>query len=274
MKSTDVSLENRIAEARESIASADSVIIGAGAGLSTAAGIDYSGPAFRKEFAEYIRRYGFTETEEEKWAYLSKHVMFARFDPPALPLYKDILSLVSGKNYFVITTNVDGQFRKASFKSSRIFEVQGDYAYIQGVRALDGKRYYAEDLFRKMVAEQKACRIPTELVPRCPGTGEPMDINVRKDQYFVQDESWEKQAEAYSEFLGSARKGRIVLLEFGVGFNTPTIIRFPFEQMAARLPNVTLIRFNKDYPGRQLDGTGSFIPFPELSTQVIESLWR
>ncbi len=105
MKSTDVSLENRIAEARESIASADSVIIGAGAGLSTAAGIDYSGPAFRKEFAEYIRRYGFTdlytssffpfETEEEKWAYWSKHVMFARFDPPALPLYKDILSLVS-----------------------------------------------------------------------------------------------------------------------------------------------------------------------------------
>lgn len=132
------SYKERIAAARKAIAAADYVLIGAGAGLSAAAGLDYGGMRFKRKFSEFIERYGFTDlytssfydfpTEEERWAYWAKHIDFARFAPPAMELYRDIFRLVDGKEYFVITTNVDGQFRKAGFASDRLFEMQGDYA--------------------------------------------------------------------------------------------------------------------------------------------------
>lgn len=138
------SYEKRLSTTRKALAAADYVLIGAGAGLSAAAGLDYGGMRFKREFSEFIERYGFTDlytssfydfpTEEERWAYWAKHIDFARFAPPAMELYRDIFRLVDGKEYFVITTNVDGQFRKAGFASDRLFEVQGDYAYLQRLR--------------------------------------------------------------------------------------------------------------------------------------------
>ena len=261
---------------------ADAVLIGAGAGLSTAAGLDYSGSEFRRAFADLIAKYGFTDlytssfypfpTEEERWAYWSRHVMYARIEPPALPLYKDLLDAVSRKEHFVITTNVDGQFRKAGFAADRLFEVQGDYAYIQPQSGTDQKRFYAEDLFRRMQEEQRDGRIPTALVPRYADGdillgskhGELMDINVRKDGGFVQDDEWFAQAEHYETFVREHQSGRLLLLELGVGFNTPTIIRYPFERMAERFPHTTLVRVNRDYPMAGTPGLKRFVSFTEM----------
>lgn len=268
-------IKTPLQKAESAIAEADAVLIGAGAGLSTAAGINYSGPEFKKAFADMIARYGFTDlytssfypfqSEEEKWAYWSRHIDYARFLPEGKPLYKHLLELVQGKEYFVITTNVDGQFAKAGFDPDKVFEVQGDYGLMQCATACHLKRYSNESIVKQMIAEQKDCRISSSLVPRCPVCGGPMEINVRKDRYFVEDERWHRQAERYYAFLEKMLgKRKLALIEYGVGFNTPTIIRFPFERMAATYPDVTLIRINKDYRGCQAPGIRHFIGLDTL----------
>ena len=247
----------RIAALKQQIAEADYIIIGAGSGLSSAAGIDYAGADFRREFREWINRYGITdlysssfypfETEEERWACWAKHIWFARYQPEAKPLYKQLLELVKDKDYFVITTNVDGQFEKAGFDTERIFATQGDYRLFQPASGYPKVTYDNKAWVMKALPSIKDCRIPTELIPITPD-GQPVAMNLRCDNTFVEDKNWHRQASRYSDFVHRAADKRLLLLEFGVGFNTPVIIRFPFERMAAQLPQTTLVRFNRDYP--------------------------
>lgn len=247
--------EEKIARVRALLRDADAVLIGAGAGLSTAAGIEYSGTRFTENFQDFIERYGMTdmyssgfypfETEEEKWAYWSRHIRMNRYDAPVGEPYRQLLELVRDKPYFVITTNVDAQFYKAGFDPRRIWAVQGDYGKLQCSRGCHDTLYDNHDLIMEMCEKQKDCRIPTELVPRCPRCGESMEINIRKDEYFVQDEQWYAERGRYMDFLEENKRKKVVFLELGVGFNTPTIIRFPFEQMAANWPRVTLVRIGR-----------------------------
>ena len=270
------SIQTPLQKAEAAITGAEYILIGAGAGLSTAAGIHYSGPEFEAAFKDMIARYGFTDlysssfypfrTEEEKWAYWSRHIDYARFSPPALPLYKRLLEMVRNKDHFVITTNVDGQFVKAGFDPDKIFEVQGDYGMMQCATACHPKRYSNESLVRQMVERQRDCRVPSDLVPVCPVCGGPMEINVRKDGCFVEDEGWHLQAQRYCDFVNTACEKKLVLLEYGVGFNTPVIIRYPFERMAAEFPQTTLVRINKDYRECQTPGVKNYI---SLRTGII-----
>lgn len=249
-------MSNKMEKIKELIKSADYVIIGAGAGLSTSAGIEYSGKRFESNFSDFIKKYHFTDmytsgfydfpTEEKKWAYCSKHMYVNNIGMEATKLYKDILKIVKDKDYFVITTNVDDQFFKAGCDKERVFATQGSYRYIQCSKACHNKIYDAQDLVKEMVDQIQDCKIPSKLVPICPVCGEKMETNLRKDAYFVQDDNWYKQDEKYGKFLEKARNKKVVLLEFGVGFNTPGIIRIPFEQMTYQNSNWYLVRFNKD----------------------------
>ena len=251
--------EDQIDRAAKNIRNTDCVIIGAGAGASTAAGIQYGGKRFTDNFAEFIKKYGeyyMTDmyaagfypypSEEAKWGYWSKHALMNRFDPPALPLYTELYDLVKNKEYFVLTTNVDHQFYKAGFDEKRIFATQGDYGKIQCRKACHPKTYDAKDLFRKMDKARRDCLIPSELVPKCPVCGGNMAMNLRCDNYFVEDEAWHEAADRYAGFLEQHKDKKVVLLELGVGFNTPIIIRFPFEKMVRENSSYSLIRLNMD----------------------------
>mgnify|MGYP004531820043 FL=1 len=250
-------MKKTLNDIKELIEQADCILIGAGAGLSTSAGIDYAGDEFKKEFAPFIKKYGFTdlytasfyefETEEEKWAYFAKHIKFADTGRKATPLYKNIYELVKNKSYFVITTNVDDQFEKAGFEKNKIFATQGSYSKLQCSEACHNKLYDDTELVNRMIEETDCnLKIPTNLVPICPVCKERMEVNLRKDAYFVQDENWYKQSKAYEDFVNNAKDKKVILLELGVGFNTPIIIRFPFEQMTMQNKNWNLIRINKD----------------------------
>lgn len=92
-----------------------------------------------------------------------------------------------------------------------------------------------------MLKEDYDCKIPKELVPYCPNCGETMEVNLRKDDYFVEDDNWHKLHKNYEDFINKYKDKKILLLELGVGFNTPGTIRFPFEEMTAKLKNTTLI---------------------------------
>lgn len=249
----------RIRRAKEMLAGAECILIGGGAGLSSAAGLTYGGARFWEHFPDFMQKYGMTDmysagfypfdTQEEKWAFWSRHILLNRWDPPAMPLYRALYELVREKNYFVITTNVDAQFEKAGFDPERLFAVQGDYGLLQCAKGCHDTLYPNEELMRKMAAGQTDCRIPSALVPKCPVCGGEMEVHIRKDAYFTEDDAWQRAAQRYDAFVEEARTKKTLLLELGVGFNTPGIIRFPFERLALRRERTHLVRINRDDPG-------------------------
>lgn len=271
----------RINKMKQLLKEADCILIGAGSGLSTAAGLKYSGENFQKNYKEFIQKYHFEDlysasfyefkTQEEKWAFFSKMILLNRYDKP-LTLYKELYDIVKDKNYFVITTNVDGQFEISGFDKEKIFAVQGDYKYLQCENACHNKLYDNSEIVKKWTANMKECKIPSELVMKCPVCGGNMDMNLRKDDKFVQDENWYKQLKAYKSFLKEMKNKNVVLLEIGVGFNTPGIIRFPFEKMTMENSKTRLIRINKDYLKCFLDIEDKTITFNEEVKQILDDL--
>lgn len=273
---------SRIIQAKQAIKQADYIIIGAGAGLSTAAGLLYSGEKFKKDFKEFIEKYYFEDlysasfynfkTQEEKWAFFAKMIKLNRYNETPLKLYQELYEIVKNKEYFVLSTNVDGQFYNSGFDRKKVFEIQGDYSYLQCENACHNKLYNNKELVEKWIHNTKNCKIPSNLIMKCPVCGGNMDMNLRKDENFVQDEHWYEMSQRYDEFLNKIQNKNVVLLEIGVGFNTPGIIRFPFEQMTANNVKTTLIRINKDYPLPMLEIRNRTISFDEETNKIIEDL--
>lgn len=243
-----------IALIRRKLKDADAILIGAGAGLSTAAGFTYSGERFEKYFSDFIARYHFRDmysggfypfsTPEELWAYWSRYIFINRYQDVPKPVYADLLSLVRDKDYFVLTTNVDHCFQKAGFDKKRLFYTQGDYGLWQCSEPCHRRTYDNEDVVLKMVDAQKDMRVPTELIPRCPKCGKPMTMNLRSDDTFVEDFGWHEAASRYTDFVQSHLSKPLLLLELGVGSNTPGIIKYPFWRITAQNPDATYICLN------------------------------
>ena len=250
---------------KQKLSQAGAIVIGAGAGMSAAAGLLYSGERFEKNFKEFIERYGLRDmysagfypfpSPEEKWAYWSRHIYLNRYDMPSGKAYTDLFQAVRDKNYFVLTTNVDHQFWLSGFEDRRIFAVQGDYGLFQCKKACHPKLYVNETQVRAMVREQRNCRIPKSLIPKCPVCGGEMEVNIRKDEYFIEDEKWHEAAGRYKRFLSENRGKRILFLELGVGMNTPGIIKYPFWQMTAENPKAVYVCVNSGeaYSPREIE---------------------
>ena len=278
MTSTD-NFSTRVDALKRAIAEADHIIVGAGSGLSTAAGLDYAGDAFHREFAPWIERYGFTdlytssfypfETKEEYWAYWAKHIWFCRYRTNALPLYGQLQRLFP--DAFVVTTNVDAQFELAGFSLENIFATQGDYSLFQPAMGSPKLTINNHDWVIKVLPLINDCRIPAELLPTMPD-GSEAAMNLRVDDTFVEDFNWHRQARRYTDFVQQASQGNLLLLEFGIGYNTPGIIRFPFEQMAQKFPHTPLVRFNRDNPEPYIDDLPRFTVFTEDISMVLEYL--
>jgi NAD-dependent SIR2 family protein deacetylase len=245
-KFTGTCSEN-ISRLRAELASADAVVIGAGAGLSASAGFVYDGERFKKYFSDFETKYGFHDmysggfypykTPEEFWAYWSRYIFINRYLNVPKPVYGSIYELVWNKDYFVITTNVDHCFQKAGFDKKRLFYTQGDYGLFQCTGACENKTYDNEALIHEMVSQQKDMKIPSELIPRCPQCGKPMTMNLRSDDKFVEDEGWRIAAKRYEDYLNAIDGKHILFLELGVGYNTPGIIKYPFWRMTKQNPN-------------------------------------
>lgn len=246
----------QIEQVRQALHEADAVVIGAGSGLSTSAGLTYSGPRFREHFGDFIQKYniqdmysgGFYpfESLEEHWAWWSRHIMINRYEKAPKPVYEELLDLIRDKDYFVLTTNVDHQFQLAGFDKKRLFYTQGDYGLWQCSQPCCQKTWDNEETVRRMVAEQQDMRVPTELVPHCPVCGRPMTMNLRCDNTFVQDEGWYAAYSRYEDFLRRHEGAKVVYLELGVGGNTPVIIKYPFWKMTKGNPLTTYVCINKD----------------------------
>lgn len=239
---------------KKEIQTADAIVIGAGAGLSTAAGFTYSGERFEQFFSDFEKKYGFHdmysggffpfESPEEMWAYWSRFIWCNRYMDIDNGTYKTLFELMKDKNYFVITTNVDHQFQKAGFDKQRLFYTQGDYGLFQCSEPCHDATYDNEEIVKDMLEFQQDMKIPAELIPKCSKCGKPMTMNLRSDDKFVEDEGWHAAAERYNDFLQTHRGKHILFLELGVGYNTPVIIKYPFWEMTADNPKAVYACLN------------------------------
>lgn len=240
---------------KKSLDEADAVMIGAGSGLSTAAGFTYTGQRFRQYFSDFAEKYGIRDmytggfypfpSPEEYWAYWSRYIFINRYQDAPKPVYETLRELIRNKDYFVITTNVDHCFQKVGFDKHRLFYTQGDYGLFQCSEPCCQKTYDNESVIRQMVEQQRDMCIPSELIPHCPVCGRPMTMNLRADEKFVEDEGWHRAAERYENFLRTRTGQKILFLELGVGYNTPVIIKYPFWQMTAKNPHATYACINQ-----------------------------
>ena len=249
-------MEN-VEKIKKLINEADAIVVGAGAGLSTAAGFEYGGKTFMDNFKYMYDNYGYTDmysagfhhfdSSEEKWGYWSKFIYLERYKDGAKPLYKKLLEILKNKNYFVITTNVDHQFQLAGFDKNRLFYTQGDYGLFQCSKPCHNKTYDNKEMILEMVEKQKDGLIPSSLIPRCPICGEEMETNLRCDDAFVEEDGWHKAAERYQNFLLKNKNKKILFLELGVGWNTPVIIKYPFIRMTYEFKDAFYVCINKGY---------------------------
>lgn len=264
MKGFTASCSGQIEQLKQALETADAVLIGAGSGLSTSAGLTYSGERFERYFSDFHQKYGITDiysggfypfdTLEEYWAWWSRHIFYNRYVDAPLPVYQVLLALVKDKDYFVLTTNVDHQFQRSGFDKKRLFYTQGDYGLWQCSKACHCKTYDNENTVRQMVARQRAMRIPTELIPRCPVCGAPMTMNLRCDDTFVQDEGWYAAQSRYSDFVRRHKHEKVLYLELGVGNNTPVIIKYPFWKYTLENADAiyACVNFGQAYAPREI----------------------
>lgn len=256
-------MTEKIEKLKQVLSEAETIVIGAGSGLSTSAGFTYSGERFEKYFSDFEVKYGFHdmysggftpfESLEEHWAYWSRYIMINRYMDPPKPVYKDLFSLVKDKDYFVITTNVDHCFQKAGFDKNRLFYTQGDYGLFQCSEPCHEETYDNEKQIQAMWEFRDEMKVPTELVPRCPVCRKPMSMNLRADHTFVTDKGWHKASKQYEKFLQTRNiikngeqegDGKVLFFELGVGGNTPGIIKYPFWQMTEKNPNAAYACIN------------------------------
>lgn len=266
-----------ITKLHEILDSAECVVIGAGAGLSASAGFSYSGERFKKYFSDFEAKYHFHDmysggfadfcSLEENWAYWSRFIYINRYLDAPLPVYEKLLELVRGKDYFVITTNVDHCFQKAGFDKKRLFYTQGDYGLFQCCVPCHKKTYDNEEIVKKMLISQGfrfkdsenkkdgeiifpknplKMEIPSELVPHCPVCGKPMSMNLRCDGTFVEDDGWHEAERRYQDFLEKHKNARTLFLELGVGKNTPGIIKYPFWNLVHQNKNAFYASLNME----------------------------
>ena len=276
------SAAERIARLQDELKQADAIVVGAGAGLSTAAGLTYSGERFKRYFGDFAKRFGIQDMysggfypfpdDATRWAWWARHIYYNRYVDAPRPVYQGLLALLKNKDYFVITTNVDHQFQRAGFSKSRLFYTQGDYGLFQSVNPTNQRTYDNEAWVMQAMEAQGFVRdsngvfqipqggvrttIPEQLIPTCPDDGSDVTMNLRADDTFVEDEGWHRASAAYASFLHAHEGLRTLFLEIGVGANTPVIIKYPFWAMVNKNPHATYacINYDEAYCPRQIEG--------------------
>jgi len=193
-----MAFEDKIEILKQKLDDADAVVIGAGSGLSTAAGYTYTGERFDKYFSDFAAKYNFRDmysggffpyqTMAEFWGFWCRYIWINRYAPIPSDLYERILDLVKDKDYFVLTTNVDHCFQRAGFDKHRLFYTQGDYGLFQSSvphGASADKTYDNIDIIKQMVLTEGyeigsdnsliipdgasiKMSVPEDMVPTCP----------------------------------------------------------------------------------------------------------
>lgn len=262
---TKQSTNNYFKKVQQEINETSAIVIGAGAGLSLAAGFSLSGDRFMKYFGDFYEKYGITDmysggfypypSRSEYWSWWSRVIWLNRYQPAPRDTYQQLHKLVQNRNYFVLTTNVDHQFQLAGFEKDRLFYTQGDHGLFQ--QSSTNQTFDNFDVIKKMVLSQgftidshqrliKPQQLSMHVDPALVKTADQYQLNLRVDDQFVEDDGWHAAAERFNEFINRNQNSKILYLELGVGNNTPGIIKYPFWQWTYNNPQASYVTVNAD----------------------------
>lgn len=230
------------------------ILIGGGAGLSASAGIDYTDSVtFSKLFPGWVKKgyrmqyefIGFEDwTEGERWAYWATHVNHVFYEFPPSTVYQKLHEIVKEKDFYVITSNADGLFIKSGFEPERVFQAQGNYDRLMCMKPCTRKTWPAKPFIDRAIAgidhETFSVSDPAA-IPACPNCGGSMTVAFR------QREDYEDWVQNYENWFRNIFDKQLIVMEFGVGFNTPGVIRRPFEYLVNSHENVLFVRVNRSY---------------------------
>lgn len=270
----------------ELLRDADRVLIAAGSGLSVDAGIDYMDKvSFAQRFPGLVK-HGFRMKAELmgytgwspalQWGYLSVHVNDVRFQALEHPVYSRLFDLVSAKDYFVITSNVDGMFVKNGFAEDRLFTPQGDYALMQCLTPCRNTTWATKPVIDPIIPTvDPVTQEVTDpgVIPYCPHCRGPVFMNVRGGHWFIED-PYEEQAKRFSRWVNCALESRLLVIEIGAGFNTPSVIRWPMERIVYTHPQADLIRVNLHWPKVPKEIESKTISLQCTAMSFITEMWQ
>ncbi len=268
-------IHQQIIHLAEAIKQADYILIGAGAGLSAAAGLSFADEAlFRERYPYWAARGRHSEyhmfsfqdwTAEQQWAYMADHISRVRFETPPLPLYqtlKDLLeNTLNKKEYMILTSNVDRQFARNNFPTEKVFEYQGNYDSLCCTQQCTREVWSFQPVMEQMIThtDDTTASIPASLIPYCPYCGAPLRLAFRDYP------SYETEKANYQAWLAQSAHGNLCIIEIGVGFNSPGVIRVPFERITQERDNVKFFRITVDYPDSEEE-----IAYPEIPKPIAE----
>jgi len=247
--------EESIRTTAELIRHADAVLVGAGSGLSSAAGYNHyhRNAVFEANFHDFGEAYGIQSLfhgfyyiyskPEQQWGFYSRYIKFME-DAPAGQPYIDLVEILKDKEYFILTTNCDIQIPKV-FPEDRICQFQGDFRYFQCSQPCHDKLYESHDLVSAMLDNMEGLEVPAEWIPRCPECGWKM-VPWVQDNTFLQGEAWQTAYQRYEDFVRKYQGKKLLLLELGVGEMTPSIIKLPFWELTAKNENVFYACLNRE----------------------------
>ena len=247
--------EESIRTTAELIRHADAVLVGAGSGLSSAAGYNHyhRNAVFEANFHDFEEAYGIQSLfhgfyyiyskPEQQWGFYSRYIKFME-DAPAGQPYIDLVEILKDKEYFILTTNCDIQIPKV-FPEDRICQFQGDFRYFQCSQPCHDKLYESHDLVSAMLDNMEGLEVPAEWIPRCPECGWKM-VPWVQDNTFLQGEAWQTAYQRYEDFVRKYQGKKLLLLELGVGEMTPSIIKLPFWELTAKNENVFYACLNRE----------------------------
>lgn len=269
-------------QAASLIQDADFLLIAAGAGLSAAAGLDYTSEEVMKKYHPSMYSQGIRTMysmigrddlpEGLVWGFCFRQFRIARMGwpsrrtAPTYPVLKSIRDRFEAKepqSTFVVTSNADGMFGQEGFPLESVFTKQGDYGFIQCTTPCSPDSVWETAPFADKGLQHfdpETSTVAPEGIPRCPNCGADMFVSVRAGSWFL-DSFYNKQKQAYKRWLTSVQqqvrtqKKKLVVLEIGVGFNTPGVIRLPDERIAAE-EGVSLVRVNAQHPEIPFDTFG------------------
>lgn len=236
----------------EKIREADAILIGASNGLSITEGLHLfaDNGAFEKLFGDFKRKYGLRcllqgmaahwPSEEEKWAFWARliHHYCGQYQPT--PVMKDLKAIVGTKDFFVITSNGEGHFELCGFDPLKIYEMEGNWLTMQCARPCHDTRYPSLEVAEKLSAAEQGGRVPTELVPRCPRCGGPMDIHMGAGHRMIPDTAARAR---FQNFLKTYHGKKLVVLELGIGWRNQ-LIKAPLMRLVEQEPLATYITVN------------------------------
>lgn len=238
------------------IKDADAVVVGVGAGMSASDGFTYVGDRFKKNFPDFIEKYGWFDmlqaslfdfpTTEEYWAFQSRFVKLNYIDQPVGKSYVALKEMLEHTPYFVITTNADNAFYKADYDMDKVFYYQGEYALMQCSQFCHNETYRDDEMMLKMVEQQQDMKVPYDLIPFCPKCNAKLEINKRNaEKGMVESPHFFEQKARYEAFLNEHKSGKVIYLEIGVGYTTPQFIKHPFWRFTRQNKDAKFVTMNQ-----------------------------